>query len=298
MRRLILLMMRILFRFLPVIGLAFLAACAAPVSSPATLPPHAFIVATTPAPSSTPSQAPSATASATPTSLQATATPEARLCSPFPGYDRAQLIQAISNPFRPPVRPGSDDPHQAVDLAVTEYGMAVEGGPVHLMLDGWVAAVIRERFPYGNALMVETPLEALPEEWLVQIEAPTPAPTLGPHPSLNCPQFDIPAEWDHGTRSLYLLYAHMGDTPDFQLGENLECDTLIGVIGHSGNALNPHLHLEARIGPGNARFDGMAHYETRATPMEMWSYCTWRVSNLFQLVDPTNLLNLVGIAED
>ncbi len=287
-----------IFRLLSVFGLVLLAACAAPATPRATLPSSAFLVTTTVAPLATPTGTPSATPGTTPTNVGATATPAVRLCSPLPGYNRTQLIEAISNPFRPPARPGSDDPHQAVDLAVTQYGMAIEGHAVHLMLDGRVAAVILERFPYGNALMVETPIETLPGDWLTRIAAPTPAPTLGPHPSLNCPQLQVPSDWDHQARSLYLLYAHMGGAPDFQLGEQVECNTSVGVIGQSGNALNPHLHLEARLGPGNARFNGMVHYETRATPEEMWSYCTWRVSGLFQLVDPTNLLNLVSDGGD
>jgi hypothetical protein len=34
----------------------------------------------------------------------------------------------------------------------------------------------------------------------------------------------------------------------------------------------------------------MAHYIGNATPEEMRSYCQWRVSGAFQLVDPLPLL--------
>jgi murein DD-endopeptidase MepM/ murein hydrolase activator NlpD len=202
-------------------------------------------------------------------------------------------MEAISNPFQPPSYLGSDDPHQAIDLAIIQDGMAVGGGEVHLVLEGSVAAVISGRFPYGNALLVETPLEVLPADWLAELALPTPAPTLGPHPSLTCPQLADAPQWDTSARSLYLLYAHMAAPPDFQLGDRVACGAPIGLVGQSGNALNPHLHLEARLGPRAVRFAGIAHYETRATPEEMWGYCTWRVSGVFQLVDPTRLLGLL-----
>ena len=109
-----------------------------------------------------------------------------RICPPFPGYSRDQLIEAISNPFRPPSRPGSDDPHQAIDLAVTLNGLSMQGDPVHLVLDGRVAAVVADRFPYGNALLVETPLEGLPMELLARLLVPISKPKLLP-PRLLAP---------------------------------------------------------------------------------------------------------------
>lgn len=279
--------------FILVIQLLILAACSN--SKPALRPtvPVELLEARTSTPSATWTIQPSPTFN--PTATNPTKTPESTLniCPPLPDYSQEQLIEAISNPFHPPSRPGSDDPHQAVDLAVTEYGMAMQGNPVQLVLGGRVAAVIKERFPYGNALMIETPLEQLPDDLEQQLGIPTPAPTLGPHPSLNCPPIQATPQGPVGSRSLYLLYAHMGEVPDFQLGDALECGVQIGVIGESGNALHPHLHLEARVGPGDARFNSMAHYETRASPEEMWSYCTWRVSGIFQLVDATQLLFLL-----
>ena len=85
---------------------------------------------------------------------------------------------------------------------------------------------------------------------------------------------------------------------DIHLGDRVACGAQIGVVGQSGNALNPHLHLEARVGPANARFNGLAHYETRATPEEMWSYCMWRVSGVFQLMDPATLFNFIPYGEN
>lgn len=81
----------------------------------------------------------------------------------------------------------------------------------------------------------------------------------------------------------------MQNKPDVQVGDQVQCAQTIGMIGDSGNALNPHLHLEVRVGPEGARFPALAHYETRVKPEEMEAYCTWRVSGIFQPVDPTRL---------
>ena len=67
------------------------------------------------------------------------------------------------------------------------------------------------------------------------------------------------------------------------------CGQVIGAIGESGNALNPHLHLEVRLGPAGVRFPGMAHYDSGASPDEMAAYCQWRVSGAFLTLDPLRL---------
>ena len=72
----------------------------------------------------------------------------------------------------------------------------------------------------------------------------------------------------------------------------MACGELIGATGDTGNALNPHLHVEMRVGPAGANFESMAHYESRASDVEMASYCQWRVSGEFVLVDPGLLLGV------
>ena len=42
------------------------------------------------------------------------------------------------------------------------------------VLDGETVAVIQDRPPYGNMIMVETPLERLPESWLEMLAPPEP----------------------------------------------------------------------------------------------------------------------------
>jgi hypothetical protein len=89
-----------------------------------------------------------------------------QVCSPLEGIPLANLPELVSNPYAPPP-PGSDDPHHGVDLALLDptTRLALAGHPVQAALPGIVAGAIRERFPYGNAVLVETPLEELPAAW-------------------------------------------------------------------------------------------------------------------------------------
>jgi murein DD-endopeptidase MepM/ murein hydrolase activator NlpD len=219
-----------------------------------------------------------------------------QLCSPMEGIPLERLAEQVVNPFHPPA-PGSDDPHQGVDLAdlsstAGSGNMALAGLPVQAVLEGKVAMVIHDRFPYGNAILVETRLEDLPQAWLAMLQLLTPAPTLAAIPVLTCPQVDEEISWNAENRSLYLLYAHMQEPVSLQPDEAVSCGMSLGTVGDSGNALNPHLHLEARTGPAGARMSSMAHYDNSATPEEMHNYCVWRVSGLFQLVDPMRILGL------
>jgi murein DD-endopeptidase MepM/ murein hydrolase activator NlpD len=154
---------------------------------------------------------------------------------------------------------------------------------------GRLSLVLADRFPWGNALLVEVPLDAAPPG--------LPAPVMGTpvSPTLTCPGVtDFEMEADR--RSLYILYAHLEATGGVRPGENVACGQELGTIGSSGNAFNPHLHLEMRLGPAGAVFPGMAHYTGSASPAEMDAYCLWRVSGLFQLVDPAVVLG-VGAPE-
>lgn len=272
--------------------LLLLAACGPPLAAAPT--PGATAVPTlaaAPAPSpTTPAPTPAPPAPDSGPDPQ----PEPRLCSPLQDVALAELPQMVSNPFHPPPA-GSDDPHQGVDFADRLAGsqIALGGRPVHAVLDGQAAMTLAGRFPYGNAVLVETPLEALPEAWLAELQLPEPQPTLAPpQVALTCPQSGAAPAWEIERRSLYLLYAHLQDPPALQSGEAVGCGQPLGVIGDSGNALNPHLHLEARVGPAGARFASLAHYDAGASLEEMENYCTWRVSGLFQLVDPLRLLAL------
>jgi murein DD-endopeptidase MepM/ murein hydrolase activator NlpD len=241
---------------------------------------------------------PTASPQPTPTALPPTATTIGipRLCSPLQDIPLEQISQIVSSPFHPPP-PGSDDPHHGVDLAVVlpNSTIAVSGRPVQAAIAGRVAAVINDRFPYGNALLVEVPLDGSPADWWLPAQIPTPAPTLENHSALTCPDDLNAPVLDPHQRSLYVLYAHLLEPVQLNVGDPIACGQVFGAIGSSGNALNPHLHFETRVGPSGLILTSMAHYDNSATPAEMSSYCLWRISGLFQLVDPLKILTLPSI---
>lgn len=254
---------------------------------------------TTPLPSPTQSTTPLPVIEITPspTHIRQTPTPEINICSPLSDFELQAMNELIVNPYTAPP-PGSDMPHEGIDLAVVlpQTGIAIEGNPVQAVLPGRVSASLNDRFPYGNALIIETPLSELPAGWVAQLMLPEPIPTLPAHPALTCPTTGsgLSDTWQLDERSLYLVYAHLKEAPDLKTGHAVACGDKIGIIGATGNALNPHLHLEARVGPSGVRFTSMTHYDSRATSQEMEAYCLWRVSGWFLLVDPLKLLDLQG----
>lgn len=211
-----------------------------------------------------------------------------QVCSPLEAVALNELQARVVNPYLPP-RMGSDDPHQGVDLAelMSDTNIAVSGLPVRAILAGHVSGVIRDRFPYGNAVLIETQLNPLEDQ---PSSFPTPLPALITPAALTCPPLPQTFQFEATQRSLYVLYAHLEETPVFETGKSVECGDVIGAIGDSGNALNPHLHLEIRLGPAGALLPSLAHYDPTATVEEMSLYCTWRVSGLFQHLDPLQFL--------
>jgi len=240
-----------------------------------------------------PTTTPKSTLTATQSPPTVTLVPGHVYISPLDGVSIEKLPEMVSNKFSPP-RLGSDDPHQGVDFAVVDQasGIALCGNPVQAILGGTIAGVIEDRFPYGNAILVESQMEALSPVFLDSIILPTPGPIALRHPVLTCPDIDFPiyietTEQDIETeRSLYLMYAHLKETPDFQLGDPISPHQVLGTIGDSGNALNPHLHVELRVGPSGFQFPGMAHYDASASQKELAYYCLWRISGAFQVIDP------------
>ena len=282
-------MRRVLFILLGI----FLVACAAQTPAPMSI----LLPTATAIPSATATITPSPippTPTLSPTAPLPTATPRRVVCSPLERIAIAELPYLIFNPYAPP-RLGSDDPHQGVDFADLDpvYELALEGRTVQAVLAGQVASIVNDRFPYGNAVLIETPLDQVPPEWLESLQIPTPAPTRESHPSLTCPESESPPTWDFAQRSLYLMYAHLKEPFNLQAGDQVTCGQALNAIGNSGNSLNPHLHLEVRVGPAGAVFESIAHYTGSASPQEMRNYCIWRVSETFQLIDPMLLFSQV-----
>jgi len=211
--------------------------------------------------------------------------------SPLGEYSIDALIDMISNPYIPPQN-GSDDPHQGVDFSVVdpELVIALKGSPVKSILKGEVVSVIYNRFPYGNAIMVETAIKELPQSWQNRLGGIVKPEPFGLSTNLTCPK-----GWDSSRDatedlSLFVLYAHMDDLSDIDVGQIVESGDHLGIVGDSGNALAPHLHVEMRYGYSGSISGSMAHYDVTASQEEMLNYCKWRVSGLFRLVDPMTLL--------
>ncbi len=243
------------------------------------------------APSATINLSPTPANSATPAETTPTEPPDPGMCSPLEGIEIDELPSMVVNPFAPPPA-GRDEPHQGIDIAQRDLQtqISLEGLGVKAVLAGRVAAVIQDQFPYGNALIIETLMNELPEG--LEEKLPSPAPTPMSRSPLTCPQVEQIYDHKSGRDSLYLLYAHLKEPVDLRVGSLVSCGQMLGAIGSTGNALNPHLHLEARLGPVDTRYSGLGHYDSRATPQEMANYCDWRISGWYRLVDPLVLLGL------
>jgi murein DD-endopeptidase MepM/ murein hydrolase activator NlpD len=206
----------------------------------------------------------------TPT-MQISATPTVSqflMCSPLGEETIASLWEIITDPYNPPPA-GSDERHQGVDFSYYRRGnrLTIEGELVQSILPGKVAASIQDRLPYGNMVIIETSWDILPGSIIDAIGI-------------------------HAGESLYSLYAHMQAAPSILLGEFVQCGQILGTVGTTGyNVVNPHLHLETRIGLIGIEFDRMAFYDTSASLEEMDNYLRWRTSGEFRHFDPMVLFN-------
>lgn len=218
------------------------------------------------------------------------------LCSPIEGLNRQDLEDAVVTPFLPPP-PGSDDPHHGVDLAefASDSDIALEGRGVNAMMSGRVAGIILDRFPYGNGVIIETPLRDIATGWVDLLHLPEIEPVELNASPLTCPSMEesLVGSVNTSGRSLYFLYAHLKNPPAVKTGDFVICGQPIGLIGNTGNSINPHLHLEVRVGTENIKFESMAHYDDSATIEEMKTYCLWRISGYFQYFDPMMLIDYV-----
>jgi murein DD-endopeptidase MepM/ murein hydrolase activator NlpD len=273
--------------WLIILIILFLAACA---PQPASQTPVPVLPSTTSSP-------PQATATPQPS---ATPTPDpsptpwpylSQICSPLEGFTLADMpaLVVVDNPYKAP-QPGMDDGHHGVDLAFWSWPALglyqMKGLPIHAVLEGTVVTINRDIYPYGYAVIIETPLEKIPPEWQSAWQLSPPAPLQAPPSALTCPQGEVPAAWGTSPLSIYSLYAHMDQPPAVQPGQTIECGQTIGVVGTTGLSVNDHLHFEVRLGPAGAQFASLGHYETSTSEEERFNYCTWRISGWFQLVNP------------
>ncbi len=255
-------------------------------SSGLTLPTETAV------PASTPSQAPTITEvviiQPTLTQAAATLTPQIfEVCSPLEDETFGTLPLIISKPLDIPGF-GQDTGHHGVDFAYFKRGdrISIEGIEIYSILNGTTVLTLEDDnplHPYGYTILIETPLNELSEP-LQQalLDGYLDVPD-DPHYRLYCPNVTTPEI--SGDFSVYHLYAHLEEIPSFNRGEEISCGMTIGSVGNTGQSSNPHLHLETRLGPSNASFTNMAHYDT-FTLEELSNYCLWRMSGYYQLFDP------------
>jgi murein DD-endopeptidase MepM/ murein hydrolase activator NlpD len=276
------------------IALALLNGCTpAQINAPQPASQTPVLETAAPQPSASSTATPEPTPTETPLPSQ-TPQPALQVCSPLSEFTLEQLPEIISNPYAPP-RLGSDFPHMGIDFSFYRYGDRIDilGMPVQAALEGKIAmALTEDKWPYGYALMIETPLERIPDSWLPVLQVPTLSPTLEFNTPLHCPAPAVAPNWDARQRSVYLLYAHLNQVPTQTVGESVSCGQTLNEVGNSGNSINPHLHLEVRVGPSGATFDSMAHYDNAASDEQMYNYCVWRISERFQKIDPTLLISI------
>ena len=211
--------------------------------------------------------------------------------SPLLGISASELPEIVSQPFiLPPT--GEDSGHHGVDFAFWQRGdmASIEGLPVQAIFAGKVASAYSKiRTPYGYMVIIETPLSSLPTEVVNAIKLPEESQTpASPSNRLTCPA-GFADWWSTDSKSLYVLYGHLGEIPNVQLGQTVKMGDILGVVGNTGASTNPHLHLEMRIGPSNASFASMGHYDSNTTDQERHNYCMWRISGEFEMFDPMEL---------
>ncbi len=209
----------------------------------------------------------------TSTSLPPTSTlqPPITICSPLAVQPLDKLSEIITQPFKPPLvldngtYKEEDATHHGLDLGYyTRDKQLFTGTPVLAALDGKIAAVIHDRPPYGEMLILETPFERLPVEVIASQEIPT-------------------------GDSLYTLYAHLQNTQPLEIGQSVTCGQPLAETGLTGWTGGPHLHFETRWGPAGQTFAAMAYYVADTTDEERANYEKWRMSGVFQLFDPLEL---------
>lgn len=253
-------------------------------------PTNAAVLPEEPVVLSTQPPTPSATSSPSPSPIPATPTPDliSEICSPLDGDSIEELSEIITQPFKPP-RPGNDDGHHGVDFAYfrRKERLSIDGVSVRAAIEGTVATILNDRWPYGNSVIIETPLREMDPNLDFLNFLPERQPAVLPDPKMqHCQSGELTFTLDDQNESLYIFYGHLQYPVDLKVGDKVTCGQIIGAVGNTGDSSNPHLHFETRIGPSGARFESMAYYILNATAIERYNYCVWRVTNLFQLFDP------------
>jgi tetratricopeptide (TPR) repeat protein len=231
---------------------------------------------------------PIATPTEHPTATPATPTPTPlvfEVCSPLEDETFTTLPQIITDPLDiPPF--GQDTVYHGANFTYSQRGdrESIEGIDVYAILSGATVLSLKDESPYGHTLLIETPLANLPDtlqETLLAGYSPVPE---DPDYRLYCP--DVRPPTITGAFSVYHLYAHMEEHPSLNPGDLVACGEKLGTVGSSGLTEMPRLQLETRLGPSEASFRSLAHFDTTYTIEQLSNYCLWQMSGYYQLFDP------------
>lgn len=245
-------------------------ACAPALTTPPPTSQPAIITAS-PTPLPTRTTAPTAAPTEIPTIPPSEFILPPSLCSPLAVQPLDNIAEIITQPFVAPrqLDDGTykDDAHHGVDLGYyTRNGENFTGTPVLSATNGWISAVIHDRPPYGDAILVETPYGQIPAHVVASQSIPS-------------------------GYSLYVLYAHLQNLPAFSLQQEVACGESLAQTGLTGFTGGPHLHFETRWGSAGQSFESLAYYHVNTSEEERANYVTWRMSGTFRLFDPMILLS-------
>ena len=270
-------------RFCLLVFVLILSACRPVVATSTSIP-----ATETPAPSNTPVPTATSTTTEIPPSLTPTTEPFI-VCSPLEDETFDSLSLILTKGIELPAHFGQDFGHPGLDFAYFQRGdrASIQGIEIHAILSGTVALTLEDNYPYGYTVMIETPLKSLPADMQAALMEGYLAVPDDVEYQYNCP--DVPTPTLTSEYSLYHLYAHMEEPPDFAPGDSVTCGQLLGTVGNTGWSSNPHLHLETRLGPSGLDIPTMAHYEAAVTEEQMSNYCLWRSSGYYQVVDPFDI---------
>ena len=206
-------------------------------------------------------------------------------CCPLEDETFESLPLILVNPLKiPPI--GKDDGHHGLDFAYYQRDEreSIQGIEIYAILSGSTILTLDDAVPYGYTILIETPLDQLPEllqNTLLAAYQPVPENVVyqGECPAVAAPE-------DAVEMSVYHLYAHMEARPSHQPGDPITCGEKLGTVGNTGRSSNPHLHLETRLGPSGLSIDSMAFYSPAYSEDQRAAYCLWRMSGHYQLFDP------------
>lgn len=272
---------------LSILLIIVLSGCAKPTESIPTSTLVATATATSiPIPSITPTVIPTHTPTATPEPYA-----NFTLSSPLQDITLDELSSIVSSPFAPPA-PGWDDGHVGVDFAYWSRGSheKMEGLEVYALMGGKVIGITNDRKPYGNQIIIETPLNRIPPALLALLSPVQLATPYPPNPRLPACELIQEEQWELKPDSLYTLYGHLMLPVSHRIGDTVQAGDLIGQVGTTGASVNPHLHLEMRWGPGGTEFASMGFYDTSTTDDERTNYCIWRVSGKYIHLNPMDVI--------